>query len=192
MVGIIFSSQEARTIPGKKQYILPIGWLYATYHLICKNLKQPLTQLSDKGLPGRVFFMFGAEDNGKNLKNTLKNGGILKAGVCLVLEVNRGCHVTCWFDEETTSSVWAFWTYEFSEVSSNSCRNHQTNCDSGRVELHGRSKIQKVSGKKVSKESKWRKKHHHRENAGTLGWYPSCLSPPRSPSDIPNRYPLYT
>ena len=33
----------------------------------------------------------------------------------------------------------------------------------------------------------------HRENAGTLGWYPSCLKPPRSPleGDIPNRYPLY-
>ena len=33
----------------------------------------------------------------------------------------------------------------------------------------------------------------HRENAGTLGWYPSCVSPPRSPleGDIPNRYPLY-
>ena len=33
----------------------------------------------------------------------------------------------------------------------------------------------------------------HRENAGTLGWYPSCLSPTRSPleGDIPNRYPLY-
>ena len=33
----------------------------------------------------------------------------------------------------------------------------------------------------------------HRENAGTLGWYPSCLSPPRSPlkGDIPNKYPLY-
>ena len=32
-----------------------------------------------------------------------------------------------------------------------------------------------------------------RENAGTLGWYPSCLSPPRSPlkGDIPNKYPLY-
>ena len=33
----------------------------------------------------------------------------------------------------------------------------------------------------------------HRENAGTLGWYPSCLSPRRSPlrGDIPNKYPLY-
>ena len=33
----------------------------------------------------------------------------------------------------------------------------------------------------------------HRENAGTLGWYPSCLSPTRRPleGDIPNRYPLY-
>ena len=33
----------------------------------------------------------------------------------------------------------------------------------------------------------------HRENAGTLVWYPSCLSPSKSPlkSDIPNRYPLY-
>ena len=31
------------------------------------------------------------------------------------------------------------------------------------------------------------------ENAGTLGWYPSSLSPPRSPlkGDIPNKYPLY-
>ena len=36
----------------------------------------------------------------------------------------------------------------------------------------------------------------HRENAGTLVWYPSCLSSLRSPLegdiyDIPNRYPLY-
>ena len=32
-----------------------------------------------------------------------------------------------------------------------------------------------------------------RENAGTLGWYPSYLSPPRSPlkGDIPSKYPLY-
>ena len=31
---------------------------------------------------------------------------------------------------------------------------------------------------------------NHRENAGTLGWYPSCLTPPRSPlkGDIPNKY----
>ena len=33
----------------------------------------------------------------------------------------------------------------------------------------------------------------HKENAGTLGWYPSCFSPPRSPLEggIPNKYPLY-
>ena len=33
----------------------------------------------------------------------------------------------------------------------------------------------------------------HRENAGTLGWYPSCLSPPRSPlkGNISSIYPLY-
>ena len=33
----------------------------------------------------------------------------------------------------------------------------------------------------------------HRENTGTLGWYPSCLSSPRSPlkGDISNKYPLY-
>ena len=33
----------------------------------------------------------------------------------------------------------------------------------------------------------------HRENAGTLGWYPSCLSPPRRPlkGNIPNKYPLH-
>ena len=53
--------------------------------------------------------MFGAEDNGKNLKNTSKKGGILKAGVCLVLEVNRGCHVTCLFDEKTTSGISSVW-----------------------------------------------------------------------------------
>ena len=46
-------------------------------------------------------------------------------------------------------------TYEFSEVSSNSCRSHQTNWKLGLVELHGRSK---GLGKKVSKESNWRKK----------------------------------
>ena len=34
---------------------------------------------------------------------------------------------------------------------------------------------------------------NRRENCGTLGWYPGCLSPPRSPlkGDIPNKYPLY-
>ena len=34
---------------------------------------------------------------------------------------------------------------------------------------------------------------NHRENAGTLGWYPSCLSLLRSPlkGNVPNKYPLY-
>ena len=34
---------------------------------------------------------------------------------------------------------------------------------------------------------------NHRENAG-IGWYPSWLSPARSPleGDIPNRYPFFS
>ncbi len=35
---------------------------------------------------------------------------------------------------------------------------------------------------------------NHRENAGTLGWYPSCLSPRKKPFKRglgPNQYPLY-
>lgn len=35
---------------------------------------------------------------------------------------------------------------------------------------------------------------YHGENGGSLlGWWPSCLTPARSPSngDIPNKYPLY-
>ena len=37
-------------------------------------------------------------------------------------------------------------------------------------------------------------KVYHGENGGSLlGWWPSCLTPARSPSngDIPNKYPLY-
>ena len=35
--------------------------------------------------------------------------------------------------------------------------------------------------------------YFHRENGGTLGWYPSCSRPTRSPleGDISNKYPLY-
>ena len=50
-----------------------------------------------------------------------------------------------------------------------------------------------TSSTKTSSKPGW-KGHFHRENAGkTLGWYPSCLSLPRSPlkGNIPNTYPLY-
>ena len=53
--------------------------------------------------------------------------------------------------------------------------------------------LQLYSSWKSEVKDFWRLRYNLRENAGTLGWYPSCLSPPKRPLEggIPNKYPLY-
>ena len=53
--------------------------------------------------------------------------------------------------------------------------------------------LQLYSSWKSEVKDFWRLRYNHRESAGTLGWYPSCLSPPKRPLEggIPNKYPLY-
>ena len=56
---------------------------------------------------------------------------------------------------------------------------------------HGKLSTQKTAEPSGLEVDKLTFLFFHRENTGTLGWYPSCLSSPRSPlkGDKPNKYP---